>query len=106
MGFHAVFLQAWIIAQLVVGVAHHLVQGDGQRLTLGIRHGPVVAVVDETVRSVHPVQRFVGSAVGVDGHTAVVLHHDQPHGLGEVGGEPTGVVDGAASDHEAHDTSR
>ena len=58
--------------------------------------------VDERVRGVHPVQRLVGAAVGVDRDAPVGLDHDQPHGLGEVGGQPPGVVHRAPGDDEPH----
>ena len=58
--------------------------------------------IDERVRRVHPVQRLVRAAVGMDRHAAVGLHHDQPGRLGKVGVEPTGVVDRTAGDHQTH----
>ena len=60
------------------------------------------SLLDQPVGRVHPVQRLVGAAVGVDGHAAVGLDHDQPGGHREVGGESTLVVDRAAGDDEAH----
>ena len=104
--FDAVLLQARVLAELGRHVADHLVQVDRQGLLLRVGHHPVVAVVDERVRSVHPVERLVGAAVGMDRHTAIGLHHDQPGGLGQVGVESTGVVDGTASDHQTHGRRR
>ena len=70
---------------------------------LPLRDAPrAVLVDDDAVRGVHPVERLVRTAVGVDGDAAVGLDHDQPHRLGQVGREPAVVVDGAAGDHETH----
>src|SRR5690606_27794728 len=77
---------------------------DGEGLALAVGDPPdVAAFVDgESVRRVHPVEWFVRSAVRVDGHATVGLHHDQAGGLGKVGREPADVVDVAAGDHETH----
>jgi hypothetical protein len=98
----AVLAQPWIVAERMVGVGQDLVEGDRQRLALGAGDHPMVAVVGEGVGRVHPVQRLVGTAVGVDGDASVGLHHDQPHGLWQVGRQAAGIVDRAAGDHETH----
>src|SRR3954469_10845743 len=36
-------------------------------------------------------------------HTAVGLHHDEAHGLGEVSAQAAGILDFAAGDDEAHE---
>ena len=48
----------------------------------------------------HPVQRLVGAAVGVHQHRPVGLDHQHPGRHRQVGGEPSGVVDLAARDHD------
>ena len=50
----------------------------------------------------HPVQRLVGAAVGVHEHRAVGLDHQHPGRHRQVGGQPSGVVDLAARDHDPH----
>ena len=82
MGLDAVFLQTRVDAELLTGIREHLVQADDQRFALGVGHRPEVLAGDEGIRGVHPVERLVGPAVGVDGHAAVGLHHDQTDGLG------------------------
>ena len=63
-----------------------LTEGNGQRLPLGVGHDPPVVLLHQVIWRVHPVERLVGATVGVDGDTAVGLHHDQTVGLGQVGG--------------------
>ena len=58
--------------------------------------------LDERARRAHPVQRLVGAVVGVHRDRAVRLDQDEPGGHRQVGGEPTGVVDLAAGDHQTH----
>ena len=50
----------------------------------------------------HPVQRLVRPVVGVDRDRAVRLDQDQPGGHRQVGGQPSGVVDLAAGNHQTH----
>ncbi len=49
----------------------------------------------EVVWGVHPIERFVGSAVGVDGHTSVGLHHHETGCLRKVGRQLALIVDRA-----------
>jgi hypothetical protein len=102
VGLHAVLLQAGVVAELVARLGEHLQQAHGELFTLGIGDHPVIAVVDERVRRVHPVERLVGATVGMDGDATVGLHHDETHGLGEMGIEPTSIVDGATGYDETH----
>jgi len=51
----------------------------------------------------HPVQRLVGTAVGVDQDRAVGLDHQDPGRHREVRRQPAGVVDLAAGDDESHE---
>ena len=60
------------------------------------------SVVVEGVRGVHPVQRLVGADVGVDGHAAVGLDHDQPDRRRQRGRQAAVVGGRAAGDEDAH----
>ena len=59
-------------------------------------------ILFEVVGGIHPVERFVGAAVGVDGNTTVGFHHDQAGRHREVGGQPSFVIDAAPGDHQPH----
>jgi acyl dehydratase len=77
VGLHAVLAEPGVGAEVVVEVGHDVVEGNGERLALGVRHHPPPFLLDERVGGVHPVERFVGPAVGVDGDTAIGLDHDE-----------------------------
>ena len=55
------------------------------------------------VRRRHPVQRLVCAAVGMDGHTAVGLDHDETLRSGQVSRQSPVVVDGALRNDKTHD---
>ena len=101
MGFDAVFLQTGIGAEVVADVGQHFEDGDGD-LVFAVGDDPHVVVDSQLIGRVHPVERLVRAAVGVDGDATVGLDHDEAHRLGQVRVEPALVVDGAASDDEAH----
>src|SRR5271167_2730151 len=58
----------------------------------------------QPARRAHPVQRLVGTVVGVHTHRAVGLEEQQPACRGQMSGEASDVVHGAAGDDEAHAT--
>jgi MFS family permease len=95
--------QARVDAELERGVAHHLGDGDDERLPALAGDGPPPRFLGQPARRRHPVQRFIRAAVGVHEHRAVRLDDEQAQGLGEVGGEPADVVDAAPGDDEPHD---
>jgi len=100
-----VLLQTGVGAHLVGAVVEDLLDPDDQRVAAAGRGDPPdpgVGVDHQPVGSIHPVERLVGAAVGVDRDAAVGLDHDEAHRLGQVRGEPPLVVDGAAGDHEPH----
>ena len=66
----------------------------------------MVTIVGERIRRVHPVERFVRAAIGMDGDASIGLHHDQPHGFRQVSIEATAIVDGAAGNDKAHGERR
>ena len=80
-------------------VAEHLVQLDGKDLALRVADLPAAVRLDQHVRRVHPVERLVGAAVGVDRDAAVGLDHHESRGLGK-GGVQSALVDHTATCHE------
>ncbi len=102
----AILLQPGVLPQLHLVIREHLVEPDGELFVLRVGDHPLVRFLYEAVRGIHPVQRLVGTAVGVDGHTAVRLHHDQTSGERQVRREPALVVDGASRDDESHGRAR
>ena len=101
MGFHTVFHQAWIHTEFVFGIVQDLVDADGQPLTGPILDRPGQLLVMgflEPARWTHPIQRLVGTAIGMNQDRAVGLEHDHPDGLGQMGTQPTLVVHRASSD--------
>jgi hypothetical protein len=105
VGLHAVLHEARVLAEVVGRIAEALEDGDRERLAPRVGHHDAVVVLRDRVGRVHPVDRLVGAAVGVDGDAAVALDHDEAHRLGERGVESTGVGDGAAGDEQAHRVS-
>ena len=102
---HTVLLQAGVGAHLVGAVVEDLLDPDDERVAATWSGHPPYAglLVDyQPVGGIHPVERLVGTTVGVDGHAAVGLDHDETDGGGQVGLQPTVVVDTAAGDHEPH----
>src|SRR5699024_2812357 len=118
VGLDAVLLQARVDPEIVGGVLEHLDQAHPQPVTglvvhdvplfdplaLGVLARLLVAAArgGQRARRGHPVQRLVAAAVGMDQHAAVGLDDQQPRGEREMGGESTGVVDGATSNDETH----
>ena len=76
VAFDTVLLQTRVGAQLEPLIRERLLDTDVEFLPLGVGHQPAVLLLDEGVGSVHPVERFVGAPIGVDGHTSVGLDHD------------------------------
>ena len=98
-GFHPVLSpgspRSWVVSARISC-------SDDQLLALGVGHLPQPVVLAQRVGGVHPVEGLVGTAVGVDGHASVGLHHHEANRFRQVGGESALVVDGAASDDEPH----
>jgi hypothetical protein len=57
----------------------------------------------EEVGGDHPIQGLRRIAVGVDGESSIGLDHDETSRLGEMGVQPTGIVDGATGDDQSHE---
>jgi len=102
IGLHPVLAQPRVVAERDRGLEVDGAEGDGQPLPLGVGDHPAVALVEQVVGGIHPVERLVGAAVGMDGDTAVGLHHHQPGRHGEMGGEPSLVVNGAFGHDDPH----
>ena len=58
----------------------------------------------QLARRAHPVQRLVRTVVGVDGHRAVRLDHQQAHRERQMRGETADIVHGALRDDQTHPT--
>ena len=76
---------------------------DRQRLALRVGHGPRSrSAVTKTLGAFIQLSGLYAPPSAWIGDATVGFHHDQPHGLGEVGGQSAGVVDRATSYDEAH----
>ena len=84
----------------------HLEQVDHKLLALGVGHDPVVAIVGDGVGGIHPVERLVCAAVGVNGNATIGFHHDEANCFGEMSREASVVINGAASDNKTHEIAR
>ncbi len=108
--FHAVLDQAGVHAQFVRGVVEDLLHRDDELLARLVDDRPhaglVAGALLQRAGRRHPVQGLVGPVVGVDRDAAVRLDQDQAGRRGEVGGEPAGVVHGAAGNDETHGRQR
>ena len=102
VGLDAVLRQTRVGSELVGHVAQHRLECDDQPLAGGVRDDPLAGLLPAGVRRVHPVQRLVRAAVGVDRDAAVGLHQDEADGARQVSGQPSLVVDGALSDDQPH----
>ncbi len=106
VGLHPILDQTRIEAQIVHGIVMDLQQGDDQGLPRLVLHLPTPGVLigdlDQGTRGAHPVERLIGAPVRVDEDGSIRLDHDDPHGLGEMGGQSARVVDHAPSHHDPH----
>ncbi len=103
----AVLDQPGVLAQLMGGVMQLLMDVDDQPVVgLGGLDGPLLDHADFDVdlvrggdpqgrRRAHPVQRLVGSAVGMDQDGTVGLDQQEPGGEREMGFEPADIINGA-----------
>ena len=106
MRLDAIFLQTRIFAEFVCCRMQHFEQVDDQLLALGVGHNPVVTIVGDGVGSVHPVERLIRAAVGMNGNATIGFHHDEANRFGEMSREAPVVINGAASDNKTHEIAR
>ena len=71
-------------------------------VALDLAHDDAAVLLLDRRRRRHPVQRLVAAGVRVDHHRPVGLDHEQAQRLGQVGAQPSGVVDLAAGDDQTH----
>ena len=78
-------------------------QVDGERLTLRVRHDPVIAVVGKSIRRIHPVERLIRAAVSMNRDATICFHHDETNRFWKVSRKSAGVVNGASSNKNSHE---
>jgi hypothetical protein len=78
------------------------VKSDCHRFALGVANNPMVFIVFDDVRGVHPVEWLVGATVGMDGNASVGLHHDKSQCFGQTGLQATGIFHGATRYKKSH----
>ena len=71
---------------------------DALLVLTGFPHG-------HRARRRHPVERLVGTALGMDEHRAVTFEHDDALGGVQVGAQTTGIINGAGSNNNTHPVS-
>src|SRR6478752_44672 len=102
MGLHPVLDQPRIGAEFVGRVVQYLGDGDDQLLAGAVADQPSIPVDSQPARRRHPVQRLVGTVVGVDRDRSIGLDQQEPVGHGQVGGQPPDVVHRTPGDNQTH----
>jgi hypothetical protein len=78
------------------------VKSDGHRFALGVTNDPMVFIVFDDVRGVHPVERLIGTTVGMDGNASVSLHHDESQSFRQARLQATGIFHCATRYKKSH----
>ena len=81
----------------------HFNERDRENFALGVGDDPAAFFFGDAIWCVHPIKRFVRSAIGMDGHATIGLHHDESSRQWKVGRPPTGVVDRTGGDDKTHE---
>ena len=76
---------------------------DREDFTLGVGDDPAAFFFGDAIWCVHPIERLVGAAIGMNGHTPVGLHHDEPSRQWKVSRQPAGVINGTSGDDKTHE---
>jgi hypothetical protein len=77
-------------------------KSDCHCFALGVANNPMIFIVFDDIGRVHPVQRFVGASIGVDGNASVGLHHDESQSFRQTGLQATGIFHGATRYKKSH----
>ena len=74
-----------------------------ERLTLGIGDDPAVFQLLDMVRSVHPIEWFVGTPIGMNRNAAIGFDHEQAHRRREIRRQASLIIHTASCYHQSHD---
>jgi hypothetical protein len=96
--FNAVFRETRVVAKMVMSVEKNLMQGNGDGFAFWVGNNPLAFIFLQGIWGVHPVEGFIGSAVGVNSNTPVGFHHNEARGFIEARLKATNVMNTAASD--------
>ena len=106
VGLDTVFDQPRVNAQIVAGVVLDRLHGDPQLFAGFVFNHPhrlapigAIGTFDKPARWTHPVQRLVGTIVGVHADRPIGLEQQQPSRGRQMRGQATDIVDGALGDH-------
>jgi hypothetical protein len=83
---------------MVVSIEKNFMQGNGDGFTLGVRNNPLTLIFLQRIGGIHPVEGFIGSAVGVNSNTPIGFHHNEARCLVEARLQAANVMNTAASD--------
>jgi len=81
-----------------MSIEKNFVQGNGDALALGVGNNPLTLIFLQGIWGVHPVEGFIGSAIGVNSNTAVGFHHNEACCLVEARFQAANIMNTAASD--------
>jgi hypothetical protein len=79
--FNAVFRETRVVAKMVMSVEKNLMQGNGDGFAFGVSNNPLAFIFLQGIWGVHPVEGFIGSAIGVNSNTPVGFHHNEARGF-------------------------
>ncbi|CAB4943449.1 unannotated protein [freshwater metagenome] len=81
----------------------HFYERDRENFALGVGDNPATFFFGNAIGSIHPIQRFVRAAVGMDGHASIGLHHDEASRQRKMSRQATGVINGTGGDDKTHE---
>jgi hypothetical protein len=81
-----------------MSIEKNFMQGNGDGFTFGVSNNPLTLIFFQGIGGVHPVEGFIGSAVGMNSNTPIGFHHNEARCLVEARFQATNVMNTAASD--------
>jgi hypothetical protein len=102
---YAIFFKTGVFSQFMCAVVKDLMECNGHGFALGVAHNPVIVVVFDDVRGVHPVEWLVCAAVGMNSNTSIGLHHDESQRFGKARLETAGIFNSATRYEKSHVSS-
>jgi hypothetical protein len=81
-----------------MSIEKNLMQGNGDGLALGVGNNPLTLIFLQRIGGVHPVEGFIGSAIGVNSNAPIGFHHNEARCLVEARFQAANIMNTAASD--------
>ena len=109
MRLDTVLDETGISAEFMIGIVMHFVDGDDEPLASLVLDRPdvcrIVLLDAQLTRWGHPIQRLVGTVVGMDRDRAIGLHENQALCRRKMRRQPTRVIDRARGNDKTHGVS-